>query len=159
MTGTGGTAVYVEAPTVYTGDLPAVFLAGGITGCRDWQAQAYDQLADMPVAVLNPRRAHFPIDDPAAAGGQIAWEFEHLRRADVVLFWFPASDTVQPIALYELGAHAASGKLIAVGVDAGYPRRIDVMLQLGHVRPEVKVWGSLVATVAEARRLVAHVRR
>jgi hypothetical protein len=36
--------------------LPAVFLAGGITGCPDWQAELVRMLADVPVALLNPRR-------------------------------------------------------------------------------------------------------
>ncbi|WP_443041424.1 nucleoside 2-deoxyribosyltransferase domain-containing protein [Streptomyces sp. B21-083] len=43
-----------------------------------------------------------------AAREQTAWEYEHLRIADVILFWFRA-EAVQPIALYELGAHAARG--------------------------------------------------
>ncbi len=147
-------AEYVEAPTEYAGGRPAVFLAGGITDCPDWQAIAREYFADLSVAILNPRRANFPIHDPNAAHAQVDWEFRHLRRADVVLFWFPASPSPQPIALYELGAHAAGGKPIAVGVEPGYLRSTDVVLQLGHVRPAVPVFSSLARTCAEARGLL-----
>ncbi|HLL68791.1 MAG TPA: nucleoside 2-deoxyribosyltransferase domain-containing protein [Micromonosporaceae bacterium] len=148
-------AVYVEALETYAGGRTAVFLAGGITNCPDWQAEARASLADLPIAILSPRRARFPIRDPDAAAGQVAWEFEHLRRADTVLFWFPASgEAVQPIALYELGAHAATGKPMTVGADPGYLRRDDVVLQLGHVRPELQVYASLSDTVAAMRHLI-----
>lgn len=147
------TAGYVEAP----GPLPArgrcVFLAGGITGCPDWQAEAVAALADLDVVLLNPRRRVTP--HRGAAAEQVGWEFQALRRADLVLFWFAASQSVQPIALYELGAHAAGSKQIVVGADPRYPRRADVVLQLSHVRPGLVVHDTLAATVAEARsRLV-----
>lgn len=149
-------AIYCEAQTRYDGTEPAVFLAGGITGCPDWQAEARRELDPLPIAILNPRMANFPIHDPGAAPAQIAWEFEHLRRADVILFWFPDSGpVVQPIVLYELGAHATSGKPIAVGCDPGYARRVDVVLQLGHIRPDVVVRDTLGATCADVRTLIA----
>ncbi|MGW0827366.1 hypothetical protein [Streptomyces sp. NPDC002845] len=40
----------------------------------------------------------------------------------MILFWFCAV-AVQPIALYELGAHAARGTRLAVGAHPDYPRR------------------------------------
>src|SRR5882724_7144555 len=100
---------YIEAPAQYTGAGPSVFLAGGITGCPGWQDHAASRLGDLPLAVLNPRRADFPIDDPSAAEAQIAWEHRHLRRAAAALFWFP-SETLCPITLYELGAFSTTGK-------------------------------------------------
>ncbi len=147
-------ASYVEAPAVYGGsERTVVFLAGGISGCPDWQADAVNQLADLPIAILNPRRADFPIDDPSAAEGQIRWEYEHLRQADVIVFWFPDSGPItQPIALFELGAHAATGKAIAVGCDPGYIRRADVVYQMGLVRPELTVHRDLASVCADARR-------
>jgi hypothetical protein len=146
---------YVEAPTEYTGTLPGVFLAGGITDCPNWQAEACAQLADAAVAVLNPRRADFPILDPsAAAETQITWEFHHLRRADVVLFWFPGGPAIQPIALYELGFHANDpAKRIAVGCDPAYRRRTDVLHQLRLIRPTLRVHDALSQTCTEALTL------
>jgi hypothetical protein len=52
--------IYIEAPNSYqpaSGDGPSVFLAGGITGCPDWQRDARALLDAAPVVVLNPRRA------------------------------------------------------------------------------------------------------
>ncbi|WP_165956158.1 nucleoside 2-deoxyribosyltransferase domain-containing protein [Streptomyces hainanensis] len=150
---------YVEAPRYHEprpDDPPSVFLAGGISHCPDWQREAAQALRDL--TVFNPRRAGFDVRDPTATEVQIAWEFHHLRAADVTLFWFPACDpavTVQPITLYELGAAAATpGRRIAVGADPGYPRAADVRIQLGHVRPGSTVHDTLAATVAAARRAV-----
>ena len=53
---------YIEAPTVYTGPERerSVFLAGGITGCPDWQSWMVTRLRPASLALLNPRRADFP---------------------------------------------------------------------------------------------------
>lgn len=72
---------YGEAPDEHEGPGPSVFLAGGISGCDDWQARAAAMLAGSALVVLNPRWKNFPMDDPTVAEAQIAWEFRHLRRA------------------------------------------------------------------------------
>lgn len=148
-------STYVEAPKDYVGQEPAVFLAGGITGCPDWQAGVCGELRDLPIVILNPRRVNFPIGDPAAGPAQIDWEYRHLQRADVVMFWFPDSGQVpQPIALYELGAHAAAGKKIAVGCNPRYVRRADVIHQLRLARPDVHVRSDLYSTLLDVRALL-----
>ncbi|GHF46095.1 nucleoside 2-deoxyribosyltransferase domain-containing protein [Streptomyces morookaense] len=138
---------------------PALFLAGGITDCPDWQTRAAVQLcaAGVPATVFNPRQAVFPEGDPAtAAREQTAWEYEHLARADVILFWFCA-ESIQPIALYELGAHAARGATIAVGAHPDYASHLDIVEQLRHARPDVEVHASLTTTVrAAAAALATH---
>jgi hypothetical protein len=144
--------VDVEAPQRYEGAGRSVFLAGGITGCLDWQATATQQL--LPHAdVLNPRRRIY------VSGGdeyerQVAWEYSHLRRAGIILFWF-ADEAIQAIALYELGAFAASDKPIVVGAHPGYPRRTDVVLQLSHARPGLIVHSSLESTIEAVVRAIA----
>lgn len=134
---------------------PSVFLAGGITGCPDWQAQA---LALLPpwATVYNPRRVNFPLGDALAGIEQIAWENERLQAASVLLFWFPSSGPVpQPIALYELGAFvAATDRPAAVGAAPGYIRELDVRTQLGLMRPGFTVWSTLAETCAAATRLL-----
>jgi hypothetical protein len=145
---------YVEAPEQFRGDGPSIFLAGGITHCPDWQATAVRLLAGQPTAVLNPRRRHFDVGDPSTAEAQIRWEHQHLRRASVVLFWFAAGPSPQPIALYELGATAAAGRRMAVGADPGYSRRTDVVIQLELARPELTVHAGLADTVAAAVALL-----
>ncbi len=140
---------------------PSLFLAGGISGCPNWQLRVVRRLdaAGCRVVIFNPRRTAFEVGDPAAGPEQIAWEHRHLARADVILFWFPASDSVQPIALYELGAHAARGKPLAVGADPAYSRRLDVVKQLALERPEVTVHDSLRETLRAAMRLLDAVGR
>lgn len=84
---------YIEAPNqIDVPGGPFLFLAGGITGCYDWQSQAVDliKVSGVDVTVLNPRRENFPIDNPSAAYEQILWEHDALRIADVILFWFTA---------------------------------------------------------------------
>lgn len=147
---------YVEAPEDYVpseGDGPSIFLAGGITGCEDWQTTARGLLFRQDVVLFNPRRADFDVTRGDSAQQQIDWEFRHLHRADLTMFWFPACDpkvTVQPIAMYELGAALGERRRIVVGADAQYPRRLDVVLQLRHVRPELVVGYSLEETLAAA---------
>lgn len=139
---------YVEAPTYYTPPprQPTVFLAGGITGTPNWQAEAVHLLSGAPLVVFNPRQAAFDIANPSGAHDQIAWEVAHLRMADVTLFWFPACDpvvTVQPIALFELGMALGRGRRIAVGAAPDYPRQLDVQEQCRHARPGLTVRDSL----------------
>lgn len=154
------TALYVESPQRYDGDRPLVFLAGGISGCPDWQSQAYQLLADLPVAVANPRRCNFPIHDPDAAAEQIEWEHRHLERADLPLFWFPDSGPVpQPIALFELGAYVDSRKPIVVGCHPDYVRRADLEHQMRLRRPDTPVFSELFAVAVEARRIVRNLVR
>ncbi|PNE43432.1 nucleoside 2-deoxyribosyltransferase domain-containing protein [Streptomyces noursei] len=149
-------ARYFEAPATYTGtdSGPLVFTAGGISGTRNWQLRAALQLLAVSRAVvLNPRRENFPIHGPVAAPAQIAWEYGALNAATAVLFWFPAG-SVQPIALYELGAHAVRGTAIAVGADPAYERRLDVVEQLRHARLELEIHTSLPAVVRAVTALL-----
>ena len=123
---------YVECPKVWEPlpDQPSVFLAGGITGCPDWQRELARELVLTNYAVLNPRRKQFPIDNPAAAEEQITWEFRYLRKSHVVVFWF-CKETIQPIALFELGALTQSRtRNILIGVEPGYPREQDIYIQM-----------------------------
>lgn len=149
-------ATHVECPEQYTGDRPRLFLAGGITGCPDWQADAFSQVGHLPIAVLNPRRRNFPIGDPNASEGQIVWEFNELSDADVILFWFPDSGRTipQPIALLELGRYSALGRKIAVGADPNFVRRADVVIQTQLARPDITVRATLTQTVRDAIALL-----
>ena len=105
----------------------------------------------MPLVLLNPRRRDFPIDDPSAAEGQIAWEYRHLRRAMAVLFWFPP-ETLCPIALYELGGRSVCrDQALFVGTDPAYGRKLDVELQLRLARPEVRVADQIEELAGQVR--------
>lgn len=153
---------YVEAPTIYelkpllssvSQQPKSVFLAGGITGCPDWQQEMVAHLSDSNLVLLNPRREDFPIGDPQAALGQIKWEHGHLEKASAILFWFPC-ETICPIVLYELGAWSMRDKPIFVGLHPKYARRQDVVIQTFLRRPEVKIVYSLEDLAMQVSRWV-----
>lgn len=134
---------YIEAPyTIARGRIKSIFLAGGITNCPDWQQEMVQLLKDTDLILLNPRRENFPIHDPDAARTQITWEYDHLRIADAILFWFPC-ETLCPIVLYELGAWSMSDKPIFVGVHPDYARRQDVEIQTDLERTGVRIAHSV----------------
>lgn len=139
---------YIEAPDSYDGSGKSIFLAGGITGCIDWQAEMAGKLSQSALTLLNPRRVNFPIDDPSAAQAQIKWEHEHLRKASAILFWFPC-ETLCPITLYELGAWSMAAKPLFVGMHPEYQRRQDVEIQTGFARPDVKIVYSIEALAGQ----------
>jgi hypothetical protein len=110
---------------------PRIFLAGGITGCPDWQAVLLRRLQDLPdsITLLNPRRAVWPMDDAGEATRQITWEFRMIRNADLIVFWFPCQ-TLCPIALYELGYWNSRRRVSKiVGIHPRYSRRQDIEIQ------------------------------
>lgn len=125
-----------------------LFLAGGISGCPLWQDEVVEAFKGTDIVLLNPRRRDFPMDDPDAAGAQIAWEHEHLRKASDILFWFPC-ETLCPIVLYELGTwtayHNAQMRIprLFIGCHPEYKRRQDVVIQTALVAPHLTVTNSL----------------
>jgi nucleoside 2-deoxyribosyltransferase-like protein len=132
----------IEAPHQFDGRGPSLFLAGGVTGCADWQARLVDMLPGLDVTALNPRRRHFDVADDSATVEQIEWEFRHLRRASAIAFWFPA-ESICPIALFELGAWSERGTPLLVGADARYVRRRDVVEQLRLARAGTPIAATL----------------
>ena len=124
--------VIIEAPGELLNDKGLkVFLAGGITNCPDWQAEIIEKLKDEEGLILyNPRRANFPMDDPTAVDKQISWEYDKLKDADVIIFWF-SRGSLNPIVLYELGmwGNSRPEKKIVIGCDPKYERIQDVEIQ------------------------------
>ena len=122
----------------------AIFLAGGIIGCPDWQTEMTERLSDTNLVVLNPRRANFPDHacEPYATTIQIKWEFDNLRTADMVLFWFPKEGLCQT-SLYELGSQVMMNKPLFIGVEHGYVKAGGIKKQMALVRPEVPVVNNL----------------
>lgn len=120
-----------------------LFLAGGIVGCSDWQSEALSRLEGLEITILNPRQKNFPIDDLTAAPKQITWEFERLKVATHILFWF-SPETVCPIVLYELGRYLALHKAyIYIGVHPDYSRKLDVEIQSELACPRREIYYSL----------------
>jgi hypothetical protein len=87
----------------------SVFLAGTIemNKATKWQGKMVEQLKDLPVAILNPRRDDWDpswgqTPDDARFNEQVKWELDGLDRVDVVALYFEAG-TISPICLQEHG--------------------------------------------------------
>ena len=132
---------YIEALQTYDGKEPSLFLAGGITGCPDWQQEMITALSNTSLVVFNPRRTQF-FSHKDAAKEQIIWEYTHLCKATAISFWFP-QETLCPIALYELGAWSMTNKKIFIGVHPAYQRIQDVRIQTALARPDVQIVTSI----------------
>jgi len=131
----------IKAPSNEIPRFPSVFLAGGITDCPDWQSGVATRLHSLSVTVFNPRRDAFP-NDPQKEEEQIRWEFERLRSAKLISFWFD-KESLDPITLFELGAALARPAPIVVGIDPEYARKLDLIIQIKLERPEVVPVDSL----------------
>lgn len=153
---------------------PSLFLAGGITGCDDWQNEAIGLIEDefprnggnweinaKDIVVYNPRREDWDVNDPNASDEQIEWEFHHLNTATHILFWFP-SESLCPITLYELGAYTKHGSWPTVGTMPSYPRRFDVVKQtelrggIVHDALDTTVKSAVTLLVAKAIRGISN---
>lgn len=132
---------YVECPENFAGDGRSLFIAGGITGCENWQEKLVELLKNENLVLLNPRRKKFP-DYLGIEEEQIKWEHEHMKKASAISFWF-TRETVCPITLYELGKLSSSDKKVFVGIDPEYSRKIDVKIQTNLARPDIRVVYSL----------------
>ncbi|MDD5650648.1 MAG: nucleoside 2-deoxyribosyltransferase domain-containing protein [Candidatus Nanoarchaeia archaeon] len=150
--------IYLECPAELVEGRTKLFLAGGVTSCRDWQSEVIAQIDDLDIIVLNPRRKTFNVTDKQMEWEQIHWEFKMLSKADVIAFYF-CRETVCPITLYELGRYAALDKRIIVGMDNDYSRRNDVEIQLSLAKPELKViWTSIDNFIRAIRRNFTTIR-
>ena len=151
-------ALIVEAPneiySIENNTNLKIFLAGGITNCSDWQSYLIKELNDVPnITLYNPRRKNFPMADPNAAEAQISWEFNHLRDADLIIFWF-AKGSLNPIVLYELGMWGNSSEIpILIGIDQEYERKQDVITQTLLARPEIPIFDSMEDLIAALKNI------
>ena len=156
-------AIVVTAPDEYYGvewrKRPSLFLAGGITGCEVWQSKMIEAMKNDPVIIYNPRRKHFDITNPSAAEVQIAWEFDKLLKATAVSFWFSLG-TSNPIVLYELGmwGNSREDRPIIIGMDDGYVRKQDVIIQTALARPEVPVFTNFTVFVSQVRYMMKMIK-
>lgn len=121
-----------ELPGLCSSELN-IFLAGGITGCPDWQTPTAKRLAAATHAdtnIMTPRRPYdMDMRDPKLSHQQIYWEHQALIASDIILFWFPAEGLCM-ITLFELGKELGRNeKDIYVGVHPDYARKLDVEIQ------------------------------
>jgi hypothetical protein len=147
--------IYIEAPNRdFVKDRLALFLAGGITGCPDFQTDVVEALKDTNVIVFNPRRKNFDIKDPTASRKQITWEHDMFEYSDMLCFWF-CKETIQPIVLLKLGKYLiASTKPAVIGIAPGYSRESDVRIQTTLDRPDVPIVDSFDRFLKEIKKMI-----
>jgi len=149
-------AQYIEAidmvPPIYKN---SIFLAGGISGCDNWQLKAVDAFKDLPITIINPRRDGFDVGNMLNSVDQIKWEHKYLSESNYIMFWFPDA-TLCPITLYELGKCLTVNKLsngalnLYIGCAPAYKRVFDVEIQsmlMGYHRPIFKDLDSLLTFI------------
>lgn len=119
-----------------------LYLAGGITGCPDWQAEISNLLNNSTVKIVNPRRSDFVKGTAAQYINTVRENRFELEACEATVMWFP-KEKLTPIALLELGSLLASNKPIFIGVEQGYTRRQDVEIQTALERPEIEIAYSL----------------
>lgn len=144
-----------KPPAVVPFDAPSVFLAGSIEMglAEDWQRRVENELADLDIIVLNPRRDDWDSSwvqsvDNAPFHEQVSWELAGIERADVVIVYLDPA-TRAPISLLELGLIAVSGRALVCCPD-GYYRKgnVDVVCQRYRV-PQARNLEELIALARE----------
>jgi hypothetical protein len=133
----------IEAPnTVYniSNNLnKKLFLAGGIFGCKDWQSLVLNELKNIEnLTIFNPKRNYFDVSQLNIQEEQIVWEYNHLELCDYISYWF-SSETLNPITLFELGKYIKSNKKITIGIEDGYQRKNNIIIQTTLVRNDIKI--------------------
>ncbi len=140
----------IRIPDEYSGSDPSVFLAGGAGGRHSWRKDFALMVSDTQWILLNPLTRSGWGKDNNSLVRRTRWERQHLERATVQLFWFPAGQPCM-VSLYELGVCSTGDRPIIAGVEKGYAKRDEVLVQMQLGRPEVNVVASL-AELAEQLR-------
>ena len=134
-------------------DAIKIFLAGGISGCHDWQSKCLSAMDEWcysnDIFVFNPRRESFDLANASESARQIEWEFKYLEEMDIFSMYFAKSETsVGPICLYELGRYICRMQMrfpstwmlhIVVSIENGYLRGNDVHIQTRLAAPQLFV--------------------
>lgn len=137
----------IIAPSVEKPIYRSVFLAGGITNCKEWQKDVIEELEfEENISIFNPRQEHFDITDKNASFKQISWEFERLEQIDIFSMYFCNDNSDQPICMYELGRNILrmqnrfpndwENKII-ISIEEGYKRESDVIIQTQLCAPKL----------------------
>lgn len=118
-----------------------IFMAGGITGCPDWQSEILTKFYEshkQNIILINPRRENWGDFGVGSSKEQIDWEYRHLNMSDWIYFWFPKEGKCA-ITLFELGVALGENKNVRIGVEPGYWRELDIVEQVKHRAPWLKI--------------------
>ena len=132
------TAQVITAPNDEMNRYIPVFLAGGISNCKDWQSKVIEELMDEKITIYNPRRTHFDVSNKTIKHEQIEWEFRQLEYMRIFSMYFCGGTSIQPICMYELGRNIIRmqnrfpsdwEKRIVISCEVDYIRKQDVIIQ------------------------------
>ena len=101
-------AQIITAPSIEKPVYPSVFLAGGITNCKEWQKEVIDELHYEEISIFNPRQEHFDVSDRNASYKQIEWEFERLEQMDIFSMYFFSTRILNTLSNSSLVASSIS---------------------------------------------------
>jgi len=112
-----------------------IFLAGSIEmgKAEKWQDKLANDLKNEKIILFNPRRDDWDsswVQDPDPGTQfhqQVNWEIDHIRRADMVVFYFDPK-TQSPITLMELGYCIGTNANIVVCCPKEYFRHGNVVI-------------------------------
>ena len=129
----------IISPSIEDPKYTSVFLAGGITNCKNWQKEVIKELNDIEkLTIYNPRRTNFDLSNKNINHEQIEWEFERLEKMDIFSMYFCGGASIQPICMYELGRNIIRmqnrfpsdwKKRIVISCEVDYIRKQDVIIQ------------------------------
>ena len=129
----------IISPSIEDPKYTSVFLAGGITNCKNWQKEVIKELNDIEkLTIYNPRRTNFDLSNKNINHEQIEWEFERLEKMDIFSMYFCGGASIQPICMYELGRNIIRmqnrfpsdwEKRIVISCEVDYIRKQDVIIQ------------------------------
>ena len=133
-----------EERVLVADDSPVIFMAGGITGCANWQDDVLEMFKNsrLPFTFINPRRRDFDVNDPRFSEEQIIWEYRYLEQSDFIFFWFPAEGACM-ITLFELGWALGANKEVRIGCHPDYVRAFDVHHQVKLRRPDLRIYDDV----------------
>ncbi|KAI1522266.1 hypothetical protein PtrSN002B_012223 [Pyrenophora tritici-repentis] len=155
----GGKEFQPPGAVDYAGFASSVFLAGSIEmgKATEWQRDVMEQLKDLPVAVLNPRRDDWDSSWKQRASdpnflAQVTWELEGLEKVDTVLMYLEPG-TVSIISMLELGilvGRLSTSLVLCCPEDFHRIGNVEVTAK----RYGVPVFDTLSAGVKEVRRRI-----
>lgn len=141
----------ITAPSNQKAKFISVFLAGGITNCKEWQKEVINEISSYEnnnITLFNPRQENFDITDKSASYKQILWEYKRLEKMDIFSMYFCNDNSDQPICMYELGRNIVRmqnrfpndwEKRIIISIEKGYKRSQDVIIQTQLCAPKLFV--------------------
>lgn len=146
---------YIEAPARYDGEAVSLFLGGGITGCPNWQMRAVlssTRSAPQPSSSTRAANATRP-GRRKRPGNRLPGSTS--TCASPTSSCSGSALTPSSPSPCTNSAHMPPGALASQLAHAPrYPRRLDVVEQLRHARPDVTVHDSLHDTVRAAAALL-----